>query len=665
MRFRAIIIITIFITACEQKESHEISLSMDSSFKAIQDLEFNVKPKLLQGEGVSFSLFNNPPWLTVNSTTGELKGIPSNFGTCSQIRLVAKNDSTYSGITFDIDVIGDPLSNEQWYLENIGQTSFSATSGLSGEDVMAKPAFRLGFTGSGILIGISDTGLEIEHEDLKENVDLQNSKNYSFYDLNNSHIGKDPTNLYSTSGDHGTSVAGIAGATGWNNIGIRGVAPKSKISGINFLGYDSNGNSYQLNPAIWLDQLLPHNYDIINQSWTEGWDDGNGNINFSFKKVINNDYIDTIYFGVSEGRNKKGVLYVRAGGNDGYWLAQLSATDITARVSLDSNYHQLNTNPYTINVGALSAFGIKANYSSPGANLWVSAPGGEDGIDKPAILTTDQSGCDKGVSKKLPKFSNTFETGNDENPNCNYTSRFNGTSAATPIVSGTVALMLEANPNLNWRDVKYILAATSDRIDSEFVNRTFTISLGTQSYDIEEKGWVKNAAGFYFHNWYGFGRINIEKAVKLAKNYNNNLGELEQTLDHNPNNCELRFCADDIWKYDSNSINISIPDKGEISTKLKIDDTLIIEAVQIRITIEHERSGHIGLKLISPSGTVNTFLQPSIINQSENIDDYTFLTNAFFGENSVGDWELKIFDAIPDYSGTLKNWKINIIGHTP
>ena len=48
-----------------------------------------------------------------------------------------------------------------------------------------------------------------------------------------------------------------------------------------------------------------------------------------------------------------------------------------------------------------------------------------------------------------------------------YTSRFNGTSAAAPIATGVVALMLEANPNLTWRDVQEILVRSA-RQNAEF-----------------------------------------------------------------------------------------------------------------------------------------------------------------------------------------------------
>ena len=65
-------------------------------------------------------------------------------------------------------------------------------------------------------------------------------------------------------------------------------------------------------------------------------------------------------------------------------------------------------------------------------------------------------------------YLNKFDWNNEsENKNCNYTASLNGTSFSAPIVSGAIALILEANPNLNWRQVKYILAQTAKKIDDD------------------------------------------------------------------------------------------------------------------------------------------------------------------------------------------------------
>ena len=112
--------------------------------------------------------------------------------------------------------------------------------------------------------------------------------------------------------------------------------------------------------------------------------------------------------------------------------------------------------------------------------------------------------------------------GHPENATCNYTSTFNGTSSAAPNASGVVSLILSANPELTWRDVRHILASTSTKNDPE--NKTVEIAVGEGSF-MAHDAWVENAAGYNFNNLYGFGRVDAGKAVAMAKSYSANLGD--------------------------------------------------------------------------------------------------------------------------------------------
>ena len=100
-----------------------------------------------------------------------------------------------------------------------------------------------------------------------------------------------------------------------------------------------------------------------------------------------------------------------------------------------------NVDRHSITVAALRGNGGLADYSNNGAAILVSAPAGDQSGDY--IVTTDRQG-----DGPWTPYNNLSD--ND------YTNLMNGTSAATPMVSGVVALMLEANPGLGWRDVKEI-----------------------------------------------------------------------------------------------------------------------------------------------------------------------------------------------------------------
>ena len=124
-------------------------------------------------------------------------------------------------------------------------------------------------------------------------------------------------------------------------------------------------------------------------------------------------------------------------------------------------------------VGAFNANGSVSTYSSPGANLWISAPGGEHGFDEPALITTTLSGCESSdldfISEKY-----TFNHGKSgPNGQCNYMNNFNGTSAAAPVVTGLVALFLETNPSATSTDVKNFLKNDGSKLlpGSEWIDQ--------------------------------------------------------------------------------------------------------------------------------------------------------------------------------------------------
>ena len=135
-------------------------------------------------------------------------------------------------------------------------------------------------------------------------------------------------------------------------------------------------------------------------------------------------------------------------------------------------------------------------------------------------MTTDQSGCTHGSVRdnKIGRnyFDNRINNTHLANPSCNYTATFNGTSSAAPVTSGSIALILEANSNLNWRDVKHILAKTAIQVDPNINDTTVILSDGNY---IAEPQWLTNNANYKFHNYYGFGRIDVAKAVAMAETY--------------------------------------------------------------------------------------------------------------------------------------------------
>lgn len=536
---------------------------------------------------------------------------------------------------------GDPTSGCSWHLNNVGQTSFAQKGGTAGFDMNMKVS-GLSYKGRGVRIAIADTGLDVSHEDLKDNILIGENRNYY---LPAPHLG-DP-GFRDSRGDHGTSIAGIIAARDHNNLGIRGIAPRSSIAMFNLLS--SNQTS-----AMSLDSLQG-NFDIFNQSWGINIDGGNKNLEPGYR--------DALKSGVTNLRGGKGALYVKASGND-------------FASGVNSNMDPFNSTPYTFVIAAFNASGKSSSYSQGGSCNLISAPGGEFGEKYPAIITTDLSGCSIGYARsKNNKAANYFEKGGEYNPYCNYTSTFNGTSSATAMVSGAIAVILEANPNLTWRDIRHILITTARPLELALPNIKFNPA-GEVSRDLPlevpagytwEQSWITNGAGHKFHNWFGFGAIDVDAAVNKARNYNDDLQIYMESVKTDPNDSNKK-----IWAYSKTiadpSTNGAIPDNDAngFTDILTIPNThnLTIENVQIKVNITHPYSGDIALELTSPAGTKSILLNANnAFKNNANLDNMVLLSNAFYGENSQGAWTLRVVDAKAGDTGHLEDWSLKINGH--
>lgn len=538
----------------------------------------------------------------------------------------------------------DSLYEYQWYLKNTGQTAFSDIAGTSGEDLNLNQTILDGYTGENVLVAVVDSGLEIAHEDLVDNVTTGGS-----WDFVNSDT--DPTNTADTDGDHGTSVAGLIAARGWNSIGGRGVSPAASLKGFNFLENQSIVNQVS---ALGGSSSSPNSsdVDIFNQSsGTSNTDD------FLIDSALEAQLID----GVTNLRSGKGAIYIKSAGNgfESFGSATCTSANSAGLSCQNSNMDPSNAVPWNIIVGALNAEGKHSSYSTAGSSIWISAPGGESGyaqsmgwsssnpehIFKPAMVTTDQSGCDEGYSRDPygATAPNPFENNlNGLNNGCNYTSTFNGTSSAAPVLSGAVALILEANPDLTWRDVRHILANTATQVDD---SNTGTY-LG--SY-LVELPWITNDAGYKFHNYYGFGRINVDSAIAMASDYSVNLGTFTDTG----------------WNA-SGTISQAIPDVSSVGTShtISVAQNLTIEAVQIKVDISHNWCGDLGIELTSPAGTESILF--TIFNgfySSADLSNMILLSNAFYGESSLGDWTIKVIDGESGITGIVNSWEVLVYGH--
>jgi len=541
---------------------------------------------------------------------------------------------------FTIGGLSDPLAAQQWHLKNTGQNAFADVGGTAGMDINVEPVYStFGFTGNGVIAAVVDTGMEIAHEDLAVNVIPSGSWNFNTGTT-------DPTNTVTT-GDHGTSVSGLI-AMVRNSVGGIGVAPRARLKGFNLLSMTVPTEQAFLN-SLGASSSNPDSSDvfIFNQSF-----------GVSTNTPIPVDPLDEAQYlaGVSSLRGGKGALYVKSAGNGFDSVGSVTCPGVLS--CENANFDPNNTLPYQIVVGAVNANGFRASYSTAGSAIWVSAPGGEFGMNnsvsgtfgvlvEPAMVTTDQSDCTKGYSKTGVNTS-VFNNGGVPNTSCNYTNGMNGTSSAAPVTVGVIALILEANPALTWRDVKHILASTARKIDP--ARAAVTLALTGGNYEAEP-AWMTNAAGFNFHNWYGFGMVDASAAVNMARTYAVNLGTFKNT----------GFVS-------SPALSLPIPDNSITGASHSVTvpggTVSVIEAVQIRVNVTHTFDGDLGIELISPSGRRSVLKNPyDGYFSADNLNNQIFLSNAFYGESAAGAWTIKIVDGIPVDTGTLTGWAIRVYGH--
>jgi VCBS repeat-containing protein len=363
------------------------------------------------------------------------------------------------------------------------------------------------------------------------------------------------------------------------------------------MGYGSAGSTAQI--ADELNHQV--NVDISNNSWGYGGYFGD---NFSSPSFVGS--AAAIQNAAANGRDGLGTVFVFAAGND-----RASGNNV--------NYHNFQNSQYTIAVAATDQTNHHASFSTPGAAILVSAPG-------VGIVTTDRTGTDGYVSGDYVSVS--------------------GTSFSAPIVSGVVALMLEANPGLGYRDVQEILAYSARQIDP-----------GSPRWSVNHAdNW--NGGGLHYSPDYGFGLVDAQAAVRLAETWI-------------PGGTYANLAVVGA----ASSASAAIPDNNSagISQTLTIAAGLLIDHVEVDVNISHTWIGDLRVELISPDGTRSVLVDrpginpdsPSGYGSSQDNINFTLSSTNFWGETGTGTWTLVVSDNAGGQVGTLNSWALRLYGDAP
>lgn len=578
---------------------------------------------------------------TVNGTTGAIAYTVPGFvtATADSFVVTVANLGASSASTVNVALNADPLLTNQWHIQNVGQNAFASTFPVAGNDMNVTGAWTSGVTGKGIKVAVVDTGLEAAHEDLAANVDLTHSLNFV--------TGTNDPSPSGTGHDHGTSVAGIIGAVAFNGKGGRGVAYNATLRGYNLIA--SSAFSINNMAASFGGVAASADNDLFNASFGAV-----SNALPTYSGTYSAITLTTLGM-----RSGLGAVIVNAAGNDFLDIDGASSPLCTYSRQYgvgcgDPATDERRGGTVPLIVGALNAKGVHSSYSNTGSSLWISAPGGEYGFNSaisgvtntdgvaPAIVTTARAGC-ANVEYGPPTYpggANGLDSlgANPRAAICQYTAQMNGTSAATPNTAGTVAMMLEANPKLSVRDIKYILTKTAKRVDPSFSGVTSSTILSGASITLEQ-GWTTNAAGYAFSNRYGFGGVDAAAAVAMAKIYTTYvLAEADSKGKYN-------FVA-------AAPGTIAAGATGSFLTWTVSETFVTVESVVVFLNIASTPGLPCNqIELTSPAGTKSILLHAANGFTNSAVVNSRIESNAFYGEALNGTWTLRFFDFCPG-SGT-------------
>lgn len=482
----------------------------------------------------------------------------------------------------------DPLLSSQWHLSNDGRLT-----GTSGEDLRAVQAWQA-TRGAGVRVAVIDDAVEVTHQDLAPNIVAGQSYDYRPA----SRGGVYPMPCLGSEG-HGTAVAGIVAARDENAIGGAGVAPRASLVGYNAL---ATGLNADLVDAI--NRGLDRNH-VYNNSW--------GSTDDGLLHPALDTFITAINNGITRGRGGRGVIYVFPSGNGGCYRTDSQGNCMRENANYDGFVNQLGI----IAACATDSSGKQPRYGERGAILLV---------------------CGPSSGQALTSYVRTTQISNA------YRSDFSGTSASTPMVAGVATLILAANPQLTWRDVRLILARTArknDPTDSEWVD----------------------GFGLHFNPKYGFGVADAQAAVAAATTWTS-VGD----------SSTLKRCG----PY-STEVNQALPDPSgqttfPVSSTAQVRDCDIgqIEFVEVRVTATHAYSGDIRIRLTSPAGLVSELADARVCyngSRSTSCGDYNnlhlgsvrHLDEPITTAGGAG-WSLDLTDMATQDTGRFDRWSITFYG---
>uniref|UniRef100_A0A665V2Z4 Furin (paired basic amino acid cleaving enzyme) b n=1 Tax=Echeneis naucrates TaxID=173247 RepID=A0A665V2Z4_ECHNA len=448
---------------------------------------------------------------------------------------------------------------------------------LVGDDLNTKVAWAQGYTGRGVVVTILDDGIEKDHPDLISNYDPEAS-----YDVNDGDTDPQPRYTQRNENRHGTRCAGEVAAAANNGVCGVGVAYNAKIGGVRML----DGEVTDMVEAHSL-SLNPQHIHIYSASW--GPEDDGKSLDGPAKLAK-----EAFLQGITKGRSGLGSIFVWASGNGG-------------REQDSCNCDGYTNSIYTLSISSTTQSGNVPWYSEPCSSTLASTFSSGNPGEKQIVTTDLRQKC---------------------------TDSHTGTSASAPLAAGIIALALEANMNLTWRDMQHLVVRTS---------RPGHLSAGD---------WKTNGVGRRVSHSYGYGLLDAGTMVALAQNWTT-VGPQHQCVHTMLGEPRLHLL---FYHVVYKSIDACWGRPEYVNS---------LEHVQARLTLTHNQRGKLAIHLISPLGTQSTLLPNDF--SSEGFNDWAFMTTHSWDEDPQGDWTLEIENVAAnehDY-GVLSQFTLILWGTGP
>ncbi len=430
--------------------------------------------------------------------------------------------------------------------------------------------------GTGVAASLIDDGFDVTDPSLSGRFDLALSRSFA----GGAAAGGVTAITEAAGASHGTTTAGdLGGASGAD--GPVGVAPGATLVGIR----ESFGAATDLGALAQGLAYAAGVSDVVNASWSVAA----GVADVAGSPVLAG-WSAAVAGAVADGRGGLGTTIVFAGGND-----RADGDDL--------GLHAIADDPRVIAVAGIDAGGAVSSFSTRGAGLLVAAAATD-------VLTTMPGGGAASVS---------------------------GTSYAAPEVSGIVAMMLQANPGLGWRDMQEILA------DSAYMPQA------SASGAVANAASDWNGGGRHFSDDVGFGAVDAETAVQIAR----------------------------AWTARSTTANQAsvgaagaggAVGAGVTGLSATVAGALRVQHAEVMLGAASLPVADARIVLVSPDGTRSVLLDRAGfadgVDQTggRSIAGLTIDSNAFLGESAQGVWRLEVQDAAGRDAGTLSGWLLRLDG---